>query len=42
MKNKPSAPEKQRIIISLIGWLLDLIITAIRSRKKDTAQKNIL
>ena len=37
MKNKPQAPDKQRIIISLIGWLIEIIIEAIKSRKKVTA-----
>jgi hypothetical protein len=37
-----SAPNKQRIIISLIGWLIELIIEAIKSRKKDTALKKAL
>ena len=30
-----SAPrDKQRIVISIIGWLIDLIITAIRNKKQ--------
>jgi hypothetical protein len=40
MKKKHPTPEK-RIIISLVGWLIELIIEAIKSRKKDTAQKNV-
>ena len=37
MKNKPTAPDKQRIIISLIGWLIVTIIESLKSRKKVTA-----
>ena len=37
-----SAPNKQRIVISLIGWLIEIIIEAIKSRKKDPAQKKAL
>ena len=29
-----ATPEKQRIVISVIGWLLDLIIHTIRKRKE--------
>ena len=32
-----SAPDKQRIIISLIGWLIVTIIESLKSRKKVTA-----
>ena len=39
MKNKTTAPEK-RIVISIIGWVIELIIDAIQ-RRKDTAQKNV-
>ena len=34
MKKKPSAPEKQRIIISLIGWIIELIIDAVRKNRE--------
>ena len=27
-------PEKQKIVISLIGWIIDLIIVAIRKNKE--------
>ncbi len=34
-----SAPrDKQRLVISIIGWIIDLIIHAIRRRKKETAR----
>jgi hypothetical protein len=37
-----SAPrDKQRIVISLIGWIIDLIITAVRKKREkspETAQ----
>ena len=27
-------PQEKRIVISIIGWVIDLIILAIRKRKK--------
>ena len=30
-------PDKQKIIISLIGWLIVTIIESLKSRKKVTA-----
>ena len=34
MKKKPSAPEKQRIIIYLIGWIIELIVDAVRKNRE--------
>ena len=33
--------DKQRLVISIIGWIIDLIINAIRRRKSDTAEKKV-
>ena len=30
----PTTPQEKRIVISIIGWVIDLIILAIRRRKK--------
>ena len=35
--NRPPR-DKQRLVISIIGWIIDLIIHAIRRRKKETAR----
>jgi len=35
-----SAHPEKRIVISIIGWVIELIIDAIQ-RRKDTAQKNV-
>ena len=29
-----SAPDKRRIVISLIGWIIELIIEAIKKKKE--------
>ena len=29
-----SAPEKRRIVISLIGWIIELIIEAVRKKRE--------
>ena len=34
MKKHSAHPEKQRIIISLIGWIIELIIDAVRKNRE--------